>query len=61
MKKNNKANMGKQFLENRTSWAFYLRLIEEDKKNFKQIKPRIETYLLIEILKELQFMNDKKL
>ena len=44
----------KEFLEDRTSWKYYMA--------YKMKAPNISIVenLLLEILKELQFMNDKK-
>lgn len=46
----------KEYRESRTSWKFFNRLIEEGKvESYQQMTMRI----CLEILKELQFRNDK--
>lgn len=46
----------KEFIENRTSWEWFQRLTDDHKLLTELTLHR----LLIEILKELQYMNDKK-
>jgi hypothetical protein len=44
----------KEFLENRTSWRWFERVY---KKNSNE--QSLDSMVLLEILKELQFLNDK--
>lgn len=54
------SNRRKEFLDQRTSWKFYNRLLEQ-KTNFKEnfLFDAMSLRIQLEILKELQFMNDK--
>lgn len=52
-----KAQRKKEFIENRTSWKFFQRNLYKKVEDEEGI-PYSER-LLLEILKELQFLNDK--
>jgi hypothetical protein len=58
MKKNRK----KEFADNRTSWKFFERLYREKfSLHFQDGQPEgFMTKVLVEILKELQYLNDRK-
>lgn len=56
------AERKKDFLENRTSWKFFNRLMTTDKdKNISSVYGAavMVARIGLEILKELQYMNDK--
>jgi hypothetical protein len=53
-----KKSLKKEFLENRTSWKFF----DRKEKDTDSLAPCVGLLcrISIEILKELQYMNDKK-
>jgi len=43
-----------EFTENRTSWKWFKRKTEAETKNYLEL----QTGILLEILKEIQYLND---